>query len=70
MADLVWFKGGQYAMKTYKVGEEYVVFGKPTTYQGRYQFAHPEMERASDLCLNDMGMQPYYITTEKMKTRA
>lgn len=67
VADLVWFKGGQYAMKTYKVGEEYVVFGKPTTYQGRYQFAHPEMERAADLCLNDMGMQPYYITTEKMK---
>ncbi len=67
VADLVWFKGGQYAMKTYKVGEEYVVFGKPTVYQGRYQFAHPEMERAADLCLDDMGMQPYYMTTEKMK---
>ena len=67
VADLVWFRGGQYAMKNYKVGEEYVVFGKPTAYMGRYQFAHPEMERAADLCLNDMGMQPYYITTEKMK---
>ena len=67
VADLVWFKGGQYAMKNYRVGEEYVVFGKPTVYQGRYQFAHPEMERVADICLNDMGMQPYYMTTEKMK---
>ena len=67
VADLVWFRGGQYAMKNYKVGQEYIVFGKPTAYMGRYQFAHPEIERAADLSLNDMGMQPYYITTEKMK---
>ena len=67
VADLVWFRGGQYALKNYKVGEEYIVFGKPTAYMGRYQFAHPEMERAADLSLNDMGMQPYYMTTEKMK---
>ena len=67
VADLVWFRGGQYAMKNYKVGEEYIVFGKPTAYMGRYQFAHPEIERAADLSLNDMGMQPYYMTTEKMK---
>lgn len=67
VADLVWFRGGQYAMKQYKVGEEYIVFGKPSAYMGRYQFAHPEIERAADLCLNDMGMQPYYMTTEKMK---
>lgn len=67
VADLVWFRGGQYAMKTYKVGEEYIVFGKPAAYMGRYQFAHPEIKRAADLSLNDMGMQPYYMTTEKMK---
>ncbi len=67
VADLVWFRGGQYAMKQYKTGEEYIVFGKPTAYMGRYQFAHPEIERAADLCLNDMGMQPYYMTTERMK---
>lgn len=34
VADLVWFKGGQYAMKTYKVGEEYVVFGNPPPTKG------------------------------------
>ena len=46
---------------------EYIIFGKPTIYGGRYQFAHPEIEKVEDLQLNEMGMQPYYNTTEKMK---
>lgn len=69
VVDLVWFRGTQYVYKNYKVGEEYIVFGKPTVFQGRYQFAHPELERASDVQLDEMGMQPYYMTTEQMKTR-
>ena len=67
VADLVWFSGAQYIYKNYKVGQEFVVFGRQTVYQGRFQFAHPEMERASDLQLSEMGMQPYYTTTERMK---
>lgn len=69
VADIVWFHGSQYVYKNYKVGDEYIVFGRPAVYQGRYQFAHPEMERAADLKLDEMGMQPYYVTTEKMKVR-
>jgi len=69
MVDLVWFHGAQYVYKNYKIGEEFVVFGKPTVFQGRYQFAHPEMERAADVKTEGMGMQPYYSTTEKMKDR-
>lgn len=67
VVDLVWFRGAQYIYKTYKVGAEYIVFGKPTVYGGRYQFAHPDMDDASNLQLSQMGMQPYYSTTEKMK---
>lgn len=69
IADIVWFQGTQYVYKNYKVGEVYVVFGKPTVFQGRFQFAHPEMEPAANLRLSEMGMQPHYITTEKMKNR-
>ena len=69
VADIVWFHGSQYVYKNYKVGDEYIVFGRPAVYQGRYQFAHPEMERAADLKLDEMGMQPYYVTTEKMNVR-
>ena len=67
VVDLVWFRGTQYIYKTYKVGTEYIVFGKPTVYGGRYQFAHPEIEKTEDLQLSEMGMQPYYSTTEKKK---
>lgn len=67
ICDLVWFNGGQYIYKNYAVGKEFVVFGKPTVYGGRFQFSHPDMDDASQLQLNDMGMQPFYSTTEKMK---
>jgi ATP-dependent DNA helicase RecG len=49
------------------VGVTYIVFGKPSVYGGRYQFAHPDIDDASTLQLSEMGMQPYYSTTEKMK---
>ena len=67
IVDLVWFSGIKYATQQYKVNIEYVVFGKPSVYSGRYQFAHPDIDKAEDLQLSQMGMQPYYITTEKMK---
>ena len=67
IVDLVWFARAQQLTKSLRVDTEYIVFGKPTIYGGRYQFAHPEIEKASELTLSDMGMQPYYSTTEKMK---
>jgi len=66
--DLVWFKAAQYITKNLKLNKEYIIFGHPTLYKGRYQFAHPEVELAEDLKLSEMGMQPYYITTERMKS--
>ena len=67
VVDLVWFGNVKFVTQNYKVGIEYVVFGKPTIYNGRHQFAHPDMEKADELQLSEMGMQPYYSTTEKMK---
>ena len=65
--DLVWFNGGKYAMKTYKIGVDYLVFGKPGVFNNRIQVQHPDIDAAESLELSDMGMQPYYNTTEKMK---
>ena len=69
VVDLVWFSGAQYVYKNYKVNEDYIVFGRPTVYNGRFQFSHPDIDRAQDLQLSEMGMQPYYSTTELMKKR-
>ena len=107
VVDLVWFNGTKYVYQQYKVGVEYIVFGKPGIYGGRYQFTHPDIDLVTDVeksrssevesqplnpssspldpqgrfrseaekePLNvstsqplNLGMQPYYMTTEKMK---
>ena len=67
VVDLVWFQGIKYLLGRYKVHEEYIVFGKPTVFNGRINIAHPDIDPAKDLTLSTMGLQPYYNTTEKMK---
>ena len=42
--ELVWFKGFPWVKKNLVSGQEYVIFGRPTLFAGRYSIAHPEME--------------------------
>ena len=66
--DLVWFgAGGKYAKQTYRIGTEYLVFGRPTVFNNRIQVSHPDIDEASKVDTSAMGMQPYYNTSEKMK---
>ena len=67
ICDLTWFNGGKYAKQTYRIGTKYVVFGKPTVFNNRINFTHPDLDDASKVDLSSMGLQPYYNTTEKMK---
>ena len=67
IADLTWFNGGKYAKQTYRIGTEYLVFGKPTVFNNRINFTHPDLDDAAKLDLSTMGLQPYYNTSEKMK---
>ena len=65
--DLVWFQGIKYITGRYKANEEYIVFGKPTVFGGRINVAHPDLDKPDELKLTSKGLQPYYVTTEKMK---
>ncbi len=65
--DLVWFRGLKYLKNKIKLGERYIVFGKPSSFNGRVNIAHPDIDAAETLQLGSMGLQPYYNTTEKMK---
>jgi len=67
VVDLVWFQGIKFLVGKYKVHQEYIVFGKPSVFNGRINIAHPDIDNASELKLSTMGLQPYYNTTEKMK---
>jgi len=66
--ELVWFKGIRWIKEYLKPGNEYIVFGKPTFFNGRYNFAHPEIEEPSDNTDIKQGvLVPVYPATEKLK---
>ena len=67
ICDLTWFNGGKYAKQNYRIGTEYLVFGKPTVFNNRINFTHPDLDDAAKTDISTMGLQPYYNTTEKMK---
>lgn len=68
--ELVWFKGHQWMANKLQLGVEYIVYGKPTAFKGRFNIAHPEIDAASEWDLNAPSVfQPVYNTTEKLKSR-
>lgn len=67
--ELIWFQGIKFVLEKYKPGITYVVFGKPSFFNGKFNIAHPEMDLPSQLPpVEQLGLQPYYNTTEKMKS--
>ncbi len=44
--DLVWFRGLKFVSKAYKVRTPYIIFGKPTVFNGSLQISHPDIEEA------------------------
>lgn len=67
--DLVFFRGLKWINDSFAIGRTYVIFGKPTLFNGSFNFAHPEFET---LEAHKKGLQqvlfPMYTTTERMKT--
>jgi len=67
VVDLVWFQGIKYILGKYKLGEEYLVFGKPSVFNGKINLPHPDIDDPAGIVLSNMGLRPYYGTTDKMK---
>jgi len=68
--ELVWFQGLKWVREKVVVGKEYVIFGKPNLFNGKYNFTHPDIESAEEAQADqNEPLQPYYSTTEKMKSR-
>jgi ATP-dependent DNA helicase RecG len=66
--DLVWFQGTKWAEKTFQLGVEYIVFGRPAQFGRKFNIAHPEIEPAS-LFENNVGasLYPQYPLTENLR---
>ena len=69
VAELVWFKGIKWIQQKVAVNTPYIIFGKPTIFNGRVSFVHPDVEVVlkEDNTISG-GLQPYYNTSEKMKS--
>lgn len=63
--ELVFFKGLNYIIDTYLIDTEYIIFGKPSLFNGKFSFVHPEIEKPSPDRIT--GFMPLYHTSEKMK---
>lgn len=64
--ELIWFKGIDWVAKNIKPGIDYVIYGKPTFYQGTINIAHPEIEPLATMN-RVQGLFPVYHTSESMK---
>jgi len=68
--ELVWFKGVNFIKKQLHPNQEFIIYGKPTAFKGRYNIAHPEIDIASNKALNNTNiLHPVYHSTEKLKAR-
>ena len=70
--ELVWFQGIKFVLKNYDYNVPYVVFGKPSVFNGHINIAHPEMEKVGTQqngTTTDTSNKfvPSYNTSEKMK---
>ncbi|MFB6320280.1 ATP-dependent DNA helicase RecG [Saccharicrinis sp. FJH54] len=68
--ELVWFKGIKYIAKSLKTDVDYILFGKPSLFNGRVNVVHPELEKydEAEKKAYTSGLQAAYPTTEKMKS--
>lgn len=65
--DLIWFQGIRFIENKYKANKEYIVFGKPNLFNGKWNIAHPEIDPFINEADRPNGLMPLYSTTEKMK---
>lgn len=68
--DLVWFQGARWVLDMLSPRQEYIIFGKPAIFNGRWNMAHPELEIPPEqpLPLSET-IRPVYNSTEKLKSK-
>ena len=68
--DLVWFQGAKWIKEQIKPNVEYVVFGKPSLFNKRFNIPHPELEVFNENTLEQQEKYtPIYSLTEKLKSQ-
>ncbi|HLC82793.1 MAG TPA: ATP-dependent DNA helicase RecG [Bacteroidia bacterium] len=71
--ELVWFQGAKWIGEKIKphLTNEYVVFGKPAAFAGKFNVAHPEIELVTEENTTFApALQAVYSSTDKLKGRS
>lgn len=71
--ELIWFQGAKWVAEKIKphATNEYIVFGKPNVFNGKFNIAHPEIELVSEENTTfASALQGIYNSTDKLKTRS
>ena len=68
--ELIWFKGIKWINDILNTKDEYIVFGRPTLFNNKFNIPHPEIEAVSNIKQEVAGkLQPIYPSTEKLKSK-
>lgn len=67
--ELVWFKGIKWVAPKLQLDAEFILFGKPSIFNGKMNIAHPDIDIASEEnIVIAKKLQPVYHTGEKLKS--
>jgi ATP-dependent DNA helicase RecG len=68
--ELKWFQGLKWVMQAVKLNTEYILFGKPSSFNGILNVIHPELELVAEASKEmASALQPVYPSTEKLKVK-
>ncbi|WP_306551838.1 ATP-dependent DNA helicase RecG [Daejeonella sp.] len=67
--ELVWFQSIRWIDKIIQPGAVFIVFGKPTLFNGHFSISHPELEvyQPNVVSQGNLTLQPVYSSTEKLR---
>lgn len=65
--ECVWFQRVQQLRGVYQSGVDYIIFGKPTEFKGRWSMVHPEVDTEAQALTQ--GMRGVYPLTDALRQR-
>ena len=69
IVELVWFKGTSWIRSGVKLHTDYIVFGKPSAFKGKFNIVHPELELQDGELQFLAALQAVYSATEKLNAK-
>ncbi|MDE7394382.1 MAG: ATP-dependent DNA helicase RecG [Muribaculaceae bacterium] len=66
--EVLWFNRIKAIQESLVPGNEYIIFGKPTSFNGRWSIVHPEVDPTQSVGASQ-GLRGIYPLTEKLRNR-